>query len=147
MAAGQRGFVEAARRDKLNALLARGVAPFAYRFERTATAQQALAAYTRDDDPARHVLAGRLVALRPHGKTTFAHLEDPSGKMQLYFKADELGAETYGLLELLDLGDHVGVEGRLMKTRTGKSRCVWRGSHCSPRPCGRCPSARKTRVA
>src|SRR5881296_864615 len=120
MAAGQRGFVEAARRDKLNALLARGVAPFAYRFERTATAQQALAAYTRDDDPARHVLAGRLVALRPHGKTTFAHLEDPSGKMQLYFKADELGAETYGLLELLDLGDHVGVEGRLMKTRTGE---------------------------
>src|SRR5438093_5170092 len=120
MAAGQRGFVEAARRDKLNALIARGIAPFAYRFERTATAQQAEAAYKSDDDAARHVLAGRLVALRPHGKTTFAHLEDQSGKIQLYFKADELGAETYGLLELLDLGDHLGVEGRLMKTRTGE---------------------------
>ena len=117
---GQRGFVEAARRDKLNALIARGIAPFAYRFERTATAQQAEAAYKSDDDAARHVLAGRLVALRPHGKTTFAHLEDQSGKIQLYFKADELGAETYGLLELLDLGDHLGVEGRLMKTRTGE---------------------------
>ena len=79
----QRGFVEAARRDKLNALIARGIAPFAYRFERTATAQQAEAAYKSDDDAARHVLAGRLVALRPHGKTTFAHLEDQSGKIQL----------------------------------------------------------------
>src|SRR2546426_7181044 len=114
------GFVEAARREKLKELLDRGVAPFAYRFERTATAQQALAAFTTGDDPARYVLAGRLVALRPHGKTTFAHLEDPSGKIQLYFKLDKLGAETYGLLELLDLGDHVGVEGRLMKTRTGE---------------------------
>ena len=92
------GFVEAARREKLKELVERGVAPFAYRFDRTATAQQALAAYRSDDDPTRHVLAGRLVALRPHGKTTFAHLEDPSGKIQLYFKLDELGADTYGLL-------------------------------------------------
>ena len=114
------GFVEAARREKLKELVERGVAAFAYRFERTATAHQALALYRSDDDPTRHVLAGRLVALRPHGKTTFAHLEDPSGKIQLYFKLDEFGAETYGLLELLDLGDHVGVEGRLMKTRTGE---------------------------
>src|SRR2546426_1930324 len=114
------GFVEAARREKLKELLERGVAPFAYRFERTATAQQALAAYKSDDDPARYALAGRLVALRPHGKTMFAHLEDQSGKIQLYFKGDELGAERYAVLELLDLGDHVGVEGRLMKTRTGE---------------------------
>ena len=114
------GFVEAARREKLKELLDRGVAPFAYRFERTATAQQALAAYTRDDDPQGYQLAGRLVALRPHGKTTFAHLEDASGRIQLYFKTDELGADAYAVLELLDLGDHVGVEGRLMKTKTGE---------------------------
>src|SRR5712664_3362667 len=115
------GFVEAARREKLKELLERGVAPFAYRFERTATAQQALAAYKSDDDPTVHRLAGRLVALRPHGKTTFAHLEDPTGKIQLYFKGDELGADRYSLVELLDLGDHLGVEGRLMKTRTGET--------------------------
>src|SRR5919204_4871250 len=120
MATGERSFVEAARRDKLKELIARGVAPFAYRFERNATAQQAVAGYTSEDDPQHYQLAGRLVALRPHGKTTFAHLEDHSGKIQLYFKLDELGAETYQLLELLDLGDHVGVEGRLMKTRTGE---------------------------
>lgn len=115
----ERSFVEAARRDKLKELIARGVAPFAYRFERTATAQQALGAYTSDDDATSYALAGRLVAVRPHGKTTFAHLQDASGKIQLYFKGDELG-DAYGILELLDLGDHVGVEGRLMKTRTGE---------------------------
>ena len=114
------GFVEAARREKLKELLERGVAPFAYRFERTATAQQAVAAYQSDDDSTVHRVAGRLVALRPHGKTTFAHLEDATGKIQLYFKGDELGADRYGLVELLDLGDHLGVEGRLMKTRTGE---------------------------
>jgi len=119
MAETERSFVETARRDKLQALVERGVVPFAYRFERSATAQQALAAYHGDDDPATYTLAGRLVALRPHGKTTFAHLEDASGKIQLYFKSDELG-DSYGLLELLDLGDHVGVDGRLMKTRTGE---------------------------
>ena len=114
------GFVEAARREKLKELIERGVAPFAYRFDRSATANAALAAYRGEDDQTRYSLAGRLVALRPHGKTTFAHLEDSTGKIQLYFKGDELGADQYGVVELLDLGDHLGVEGRLMKTRTGE---------------------------
>src|SRR5712691_4559326 len=136
------GFVEAARREKLKELVERGVAPFAYRFERTATAQQALAAYTADDDPTVHRVAGRLVALRPHGKTTFAHLEDPTGKIQLYFKGDELGADRYGLVELLDLGDHVGVEGRLMKTRTGEitvrvAQCTLLAKALRPLPLGK----------
>jgi len=114
------GFVEAARREKLKELIERGVAPFAYRFDRSATAQAALAAYRAEDDETKYALAGRLVALRPHGRTTFAHLEDATGKIQLYFKGDELGADQYGVVELLDLGDHLGVEGRLMKTRTGE---------------------------
>ncbi|HXM37135.1 MAG TPA: lysine--tRNA ligase [Gemmatimonadales bacterium] len=114
------GFVEAARREKLKELVERGVAPFAYRFERSATAKDALAAYRSDEDPTSYRLAGRLVALRPHGKTTFAHLEDPTGRIQLYFKLDDLGAEAYALVELLDLGDHVGIEGPLFKTRSGE---------------------------
>jgi lysyl-tRNA synthetase class 2 len=112
-------FVEAARREKLNELIRRGVQPFAYRFDRTGVARDAVAGY-RDGDETVHRLAGRLVALRPHGKTTFAHLADQSGKIQLYFKLDELGADAYGLLDLLDLGDHVGVEGPLMTTKTGE---------------------------
>jgi lysyl-tRNA synthetase, class II len=112
-------FVEAARREKLKELVRRGVAPFAYRFDRSATARGAVEGYRGNDGPALR-LSGRLVALRPHGKTTFAHLEDRSGKIQLYFKVDEMGADAYGLLELLDLGDHVGVEGPLFKTKTGE---------------------------
>jgi lysyl-tRNA synthetase class 2 len=113
-------FVEAARREKLQELVKRGVVPFAYRFERSGTAKDAIATYKSDDDPAVHRLAGRLVALRPHGKTTFAHLADPSGRVQLYFKLDDLGAAAYEVLSLLDLGDFVGVEGRLFKTKTGE---------------------------
>jgi lysyl-tRNA synthetase class 2 len=113
-------FVEAARREKLQELVKRGVAPFAYRFERSGAARDAVAAYTSDDDPTAHRLAGRLVALRPHGKTTFAHLADQSGKIQVYFKLDDLGAATYEVLSLLDLGDFVGVEGTLFKTKTGE---------------------------
>ncbi len=113
-------FVEAARREKLQELVKRGVAPFAYRFERSGTARDAVAAYRGDDDPTVHRLAGRLVALRPHGKTTFAHLADQSGKIQVYFKLDDLGAATYEVLSLLDLGDFVGVEGPLFKTKTGE---------------------------
>jgi lysyl-tRNA synthetase class 2 len=113
-------FVEAARREKLAELLRRGVPPFAYRFERSTGARQALEGY-REGDETSHRLAGRLVALRPHGKTTFAHLEDATGRLQLYFKRDQLGDDAYGLLELLDLGDVVGVEGPLFRTRTGET--------------------------
>ncbi len=113
-------FVEAARREKLQELVKRGVLPFAYRFDRSGTARDAIAAYKSDEDPTVHRLAGRLVALRPHGKTTFAHLADQSGKIQAYFKLDDLGAATYEVLSLLDLGDFVGVQGPLFKTKTGE---------------------------
>src|SRR5437773_1590284 len=136
------GFLDAARREKLKELIERGVAPFAYRFERSATAKQALGAYRDDDDQTPYRLAGRLVALRPHGKPTFAHLEDASGRIQLYFKGDELGTDLYGLIELLDLGDHIGVEGRLMKTRTGEitvrvGRCTLLAKALRPLPLGK----------
>jgi lysyl-tRNA synthetase, class II len=114
------GFVEAARQEKLQELVKRGVVPFAYGFARSGTATGALAGYGGDDDATVHRLAGRLVAIRPHGKTTFAHLADQSGKIQLYCKLDEFGAPEYELLSLLDLGDFVGVEGPLFKTKTGE---------------------------
>jgi len=112
-------FVEAARREKLAELAKRGVAAFAYRFDRTGTARAALEGF-REGDATTHRLAGRLVALRPHGKSTFGHLADRSGKIQLYFKRDTLGDAVYELVGLLDLGDFVGVEGPLFRTKTGE---------------------------
>ncbi|MGH7701320.1 MAG: lysine--tRNA ligase [Gemmatimonadales bacterium] len=112
-------FVEAARREKLDALRRLGVAPYAYGFARSATAGEALAAW-RKGDATVHRLAGRLVAWRPHGRTTFGHLADGSGRLQLYFKLDDLGGDAYEVVKLLDLGDVVGVEGSLFRTRTGE---------------------------
>src|SRR2546428_729823 len=76
----------------------------------------------RDDDLRVDTFraSGRLTLLRPHGKATFGHLEDASGRIQLYFKMDQLGADAYEVVKLLDLGDFVGVEGPLFKTKTGE---------------------------
>jgi lysyl-tRNA synthetase class 2 len=117
----ERSFVEAARREKRLALEAEGVPAFAYRYERSHTAAEALAVYDDamgDDGPAVDV-AGRIVGLRSQGKTTFLHLEDGSGRIQVYLKRDVLG-DAYGLLQHLDLDDHIGVHGRVFRTRAGE---------------------------
>jgi lysyl-tRNA synthetase, class II len=110
---------EAARRDKLAELVKRGIAPFAYEFARTTTAQAAIEGF-REGDETAHRLAGRLGPTRSHGKTTFAHLEDASGRIQVYCKLDVLGAEAYDIVGLLDQDDIIGVEGPLFRTRTGE---------------------------
>ncbi len=118
---GERSFVEAARREKRAALEAAGVPAFAYRYERSHTAAEALDAYDDamgEDGPAVS-LAGRIAALRSQGKTAFLHLEDASGRIQVYCRRDQLG-EAYGLLDRLDLDDHLGVDGALFRTRAGE---------------------------
>ena len=112
-----------ARRAKLAQLAERGIAPFAYRFERTHDARHAVAALgdaPHDEHGPDVRVAGRLVSWRAHGKTAFAHVADPSGRLQLYFRRDELGDECYAALDLLDLGDVIGVDGALFRTKTGE---------------------------
>jgi lysyl-tRNA synthetase class 2 len=117
-------FVLQARREKLDRLVERGVPPFAYRYVRTHDARSATAALGdaagHDTEGPRVRVAGRVVAWRAHGKTTFAHLADLSGRLQLYFRRDALGEECYDTLGLLDIGDVIGVEGPLFRTRTGE---------------------------
>jgi lysyl-tRNA synthetase, class II len=117
----ERHYVEAARREKRAELERLGIRPFAYRFERSHTSQEALAAYndTMGDQGPDVAVAGRLVAMRSQGKTTFGHLEDASGRLQVYFRQDALGS-GYELVKLLDLGDHVGISGRLFRTKAGE---------------------------
>ena len=113
-------FVQKARREKLDQLLARGVAPFGYRFERSHAAGQAASALPEGADEGPDVqVAGRIVSWRGHGKTAFAHLADESGRIQVYFKKDVLG-DAFSTLELLDVGDIIGVHGPLFRTRTGE---------------------------
>jgi lysyl-tRNA synthetase class 2 len=116
-----------ARREKLDQLRASGAEPYAYVFDRTHTALEARSVFEKEEadgllsatgDGSRVRVAGRLVSWRSHGKSTFAHIDDASGRIQLYFKADALGAEAYQQLELLDLGDWIGVDAVLFRTRT-----------------------------
>jgi lysyl-tRNA synthetase class 2 len=110
-----------ARRAKLDALQANRILPFGYSFDRSHTAAAALGTFPADgaeEGPSIRV-AGRLVAWRGHGKTAFAHVADESGRIQLYFKKDQLG-DAWTTVELLDIGDYIGVTGPVFKTRTGE---------------------------
>jgi lysyl-tRNA synthetase, class II len=115
-------FVQRARREKLDALTERGIPPFAYGFDRTHVASEAVRLLAPEQHEEGEVVrvAGRIVAWRAHGKTTFAHIADDSGRIQLYFKKDQLGEACYGTLELFDIGDVIGVSGPLFRTRTGE---------------------------
>ncbi len=113
-------FVLQARREKLAELTRLGIEPFAYSFDRTNHAVDATGLMGDAEEGPVVRMAGRLVAWRAHGKTTFAHLADASGRVQLYFRRDVLGDERYGVLDQFDLGDVVGVAGPLFRTRTGE---------------------------
>jgi lysyl-tRNA synthetase, class II len=117
----ERSYVESARREKRAALEAMGVQPFAYRYERSHTTAQARSAYREgmaDDGPAV-TIAGRVVSWRPKGKVVFGDLEDSSGRIQVYFRRDDLG-DRYEMVKLLDLDDHVGISGRVFRTHAGE---------------------------
>jgi lysyl-tRNA synthetase, class II len=117
----ERSRVERDRLAKLQGLRERGVEPFGYGYPVTHTATEALGLLREGMDESEPIrVAGRLVGLRDMGKSTFAHLADRTGRIQIYLRLTELGEERYRLLDLLDIGDWVGVEGRVFRTRTGE---------------------------
>ena len=115
-------FVQKARREKLDALAASGTAPFAYRFDRSHHTTDAVALYPEGQEAEGEIvrLAGRLASWRSAGKTAFAHLADSSGRIQLYFRRDVLGDDVFAMTKHFDLGDIIGIEGPLFRTRTGE---------------------------
>ena len=117
------------RRGKLDDLVTRGIRPFEYSFDRSHESSEAIAAFAEaeggesldaDGNGPRASVAGRVVGWRGHGKSAFAHIEDGAGRIQLYFRRDVLGEERFDVLSLVDLGDWIGVEGPLFRTRTGE---------------------------
>lgn len=108
-----------ARREKFEQIQALGLNPYPHDFPRTH-----LAAEIKNNFDALFekevAIAGRIMALRPQGKATFGHLEDSSGRIQFYLKLDFIGETSYKLASLLDLGDFIGVRGKVLKTRTGE---------------------------
>ena len=108
------------RLQKLQMLRRMGVDPFAVeRYDRTHMAQEAISNFDQLEGKEISV-AGRIVSFRPMGKASFAHVQDQSGRIQVYIKEDLVGPEVYSLVEALDIGDIIGARGELGKTKTGE---------------------------
>ena len=111
------------RRDKLNAFIAKGIAPFGHRYEVTHHTKDIRADYDNlqaEEEGGEVQLAGRLMAIRGHGKASFGVIADRTGNIQIYFKLDILGEEKYSQFKLLDIGDIIGVHGKVFKTKRGE---------------------------
>ncbi len=108
------------RRDKMQAFIDKGIEPFGRKYDVTHHAQELLDGFETIGEETTVRAAGRLMAVRGHGKASFTVIADLSGKIQAYFRLDNLGEEKYAEFKLLDIGDIVGVEGTLFKTHRGE---------------------------
>ncbi len=109
------------RLERLEGLRERGVDPYPHAFARTHRLAEILELseeFLASAVPLR--LAGRMMSKRRHGKAGFAHIEDERARLQIYIRKDEVGEENYEVYKLLEVGDFVGVEGSLMRTKTGE---------------------------
>ncbi|MEG0034124.1 MAG: lysine--tRNA ligase [Bacilli bacterium] len=117
---------ELVRREKINKLKELGVDPFGEKYERThnsLTAREAVEGKTNEELEANHIyvnVAGRVMSVRRMGKASFMNIQDKFGKIQAYIGIDVVGEHDYEVLKLTDIGDFVGLYGRLMFTRTGE---------------------------
>jgi lysyl-tRNA synthetase, class II len=92
--------LEKIRLQKLEELRAEGVEAYPTRAKRTHTSAQAIAEFEADETKeVKATLAGRIRSMRPKGKLTFAHIEDGDGKVQLFFRVNEVGAERLGIFQ------------------------------------------------
>ncbi|MBN2378239.1 lysine--tRNA ligase [candidate division WOR-3 bacterium] len=106
---------------KLEELRGKGIEPFPYSYVRTHTVAEALEDFNKLAESHKPIrVAGRLITRRDFGKAAFFDLHDSTGRMQLYLRKDQVGEEKYALLGLVDLGDFIGAEGELFKTKTGE---------------------------
>lgn len=114
------------RLEKLQRIRARGIDPYPHSYHRSHTAQEALAIFRQREKSSEAVsavkvsLAGRITASRFMGKVAFLDIRDGSGKIQLYFGRDPLGEDKCKLLRDLDIGDIIGAEGKLFRTKSGE---------------------------
>jgi lysyl-tRNA synthetase class 2 len=116
--------LKAQRRAKLKELRSKGLDPYQkYRFQRTHGTADLKKAYEKigsERSPEEVRIAGRLMGMRLHGKAGFADLSDRDGRVQVYFKLDDLGKDKFDLFKSLDIGDIVGLKGNVFRTKMGE---------------------------
>ena len=109
------------RRDKLAALQAQGSDPFEItKYDRNACAKEIIESFNDEDEPRTVSVAGRIMSKRGKGKVAFIDIRDRSGKIQIFAKIDDLGEDVYKGLLKWDIGDIIGVEGFVFRTRVGE---------------------------
>jgi len=117
----QESFLLQARKEKLEKIRSLGIDPYPCRFERAHSLRAVIEGFEDLSSKEEIIsLAGRLISLRGHGKTSFAHLTDGRGELQIYVRQDEVGENAYSLFRHLDVGDFLGVKGLLFRTKTGE---------------------------
>ena len=117
---------EKVRREKLEHIKSLGLDPFGQKFERTDYASYLKEKYESiEHDQFENMedtacVAGRIMFIRKMGKASFFSIQDKTGKIQIYISINDIGEEDYNLFKTADIGDIVGVYGKVMKTRTGE---------------------------
>jgi lysyl-tRNA synthetase class 2 len=118
--------LKAEKRKKLHEMKAQGINPFPYSYERNTTTQELIEKYSNllqtgeVKNETHYKIAGRLMTKRPMGKAAFFNLQDQSGSLQAYLKIEDLPVEDQNAFQLIDLGDIVGIEGYIFKTKKGE---------------------------
>ena len=117
---------EVVRREKAGKLRELGLDPFGHSFQRNAYAQEIKEKYKDVEHDAfenmtdEAIVAGRIMFIRKMGKASFCTIKDKTGLIQIYISINDIGEEKYSLFKTADLGDIVGIRGKIMKTRTGE---------------------------
>lgn len=109
------------RIDKMHKIEEHGWKPFGYRFLYTHRAADIAAQFDELAEKETEVkMAGRIMAIRGHGKTCFMDMQDKTGRIQVYVRKDVIGEENYALIKLMDIGDTVGITGTAFRTHMGE---------------------------
>ena len=114
------------RLDKLEKIRGQGINPYPRSYHRSHTTQEAVALYQQIESSPNKIagpefsLAGRITAIRFIGKIAFFDIRDGSGKIQVFFSHDLIGNEKYEFLHEIDIGDIIGVTGKLFRTKAGE---------------------------
>ncbi|MEE8335139.1 MAG: lysine--tRNA ligase [Candidatus Neomarinimicrobiota bacterium] len=105
------------RKEKLAKLISAGINPYPHNYGVTHYSNDILSNFKNMEGKTVNI-AGRIMALRKMGKASFFHVQDKSGRIQIFIKRDDVGEDNYAHFKLLDLGDYVGIKGYVFKTKT-----------------------------
>lgn len=107
------------RTEKLEKIIQQGIDPYSYKYDRSHSTKEIIEQFDTLEGT-KVSIAGRLMAVREHGKASFGDLADGQDLIQIYIRKDDIGEKNFHLFKLLDIGDFIGVSGDVLKTRMGE---------------------------